>query len=139
MANRIIDGCRQRGSYTLSDGTMEPAVVLKRLLDALLVLDPVAHGRLLADDSSHAIPLPALYDELHRWWRTDAALQLVEHVVRAIDSAASPYGFIFGVVGETRLVLERMDPTSVGSSAGLGTTDPPPSVSALRARMRPSS
>ena len=47
--NPIVQACLERGSYTLSAGTLEPAIVLQRLLDALRVLDSDAHRAFVAD------------------------------------------------------------------------------------------
>ena len=65
VTNRILRECRENGSYTLSAGTMDPAIVLRRLLEALVTLDSETHRRLTGPGSPYsAIPAHAIRDEL---------------------------------------------------------------------------
>jgi hypothetical protein len=131
--NRIVRECLERGSYVLSTGSLEPAVVLQRLLDALRVVDPDSHQAFQAAGAYAAIPLEALRDELHRWWGSDEALKLVENLIVGIDLSMAPHGFGITLAANDRFLLEPLDgaPAPGGTASG-----PPPSVSALRARVR---
>jgi hypothetical protein len=150
MLNSIVRACLASGAYTLSSGTMEPAVVLRRLLDALLIVDPDAHRKLTTEGSSYSVvPNAALHDELHRWWGSEEALLLVESIIGAIDNATARHGFICSFQGSDHFLLERVDnPLPLGSAGATippptthhpppTTHHPPPSISVLRARVRP--
>ena len=129
--NPIVQACLERGSYTLSAGTLEPAIVLQRLLDALRVLDSDAHRAFVADPTYIAIPTAALHDELDRWWGSDAAIQLVENLISCLDRSVAPHRLVCAFVGVDHFVLEPLDPSAQHVASG-----PPPSISALRARVR---
>jgi len=91
LSERITDACKTNGHYTLSTGTLDPSVVLTRLLDALAHLDPGSHEVITAPDGQYAcIPREALEDELSEWWNTDAAQALLERIIAAINAAAPP-------------------------------------------------
>ena len=130
--NPIVHACRERGAFTLSAGTLEPAIVLERLLAALQVLDPDGHRAFVSDPRYVAIPTVALHDELHRWWGSDVALQLVERLILAIDHCMARHGFVCGLLGTDHFVLE---PLASAPAPGAG-PGPPPRISALRARVR---
>lgn len=131
--NSIVHACLDRGSYTLSAGTLEPAIVLRRLLDALRVIDADSHRAFVASSTYVAIPTDALHDELHRWWGSDAAIQLVENLILRIDLSMAPYRFVCGMVDLDHFVLEPLQDTR----ARHATSRLPPNISALRARVRP--
>lgn len=93
MINRITQACIGAGAYTLSVGTMNPAIVLPRLLDALAVLSPSAHRDLVAPGGAYAsIPTEMLCDAASPWWTTATGLEIVDLIVGALNAAA-PAGF----------------------------------------------
>jgi hypothetical protein len=139
LSERIVDACKTNGFYTLSAGTLDPAVVLTRLLDALALLDPRSHEVITASDGQYAcIPGAALRDELSAWWNTDAAQSLLERIIAAINAAA-PEGYVCSYRAGDCLVLAPIDaeppepgaPTVIPASGGLA-----PNVSVVRARVR---
>lgn len=138
MPNRIIRACRRDGRYPVSAGTMEPAVVLSRMLDALEVLDPEAHQTLTKPGSPiSAVPLAASRDERHPWWNSLTAIALVESVILAIDRAGAPHNCALDFLGSDRFEIVLVSPTITENSNGVvDTSRPPPSISALRARVR---
>jgi len=136
VTDRITQACLSTGAYTISVGTMNPTVVLARLLDALVVLSPEAHRLLTAPGAAYsAIPPEVMRDSANAWWETDAANWVIQGLVSAINAAA-PKGFCCVYSEGDRLELFYCGP-SPGSRREAA---PPPSVrrrySAIRARVR---
>jgi hypothetical protein len=141
MINHIARACQEDGSYTISAGTMNPAVVFARLLDTLAILAPAMHGELTAPGGAYvSIPRYALAHELSPWWDSEEAAGVIKEVIGAINDAA-PNGFACQLTKGERWVLTRIDDSSEhdGSNAESSDSEPPPHVSALRARVRPRS
>ena len=139
MSERIIDACNTNGFYTLSAGTLDPLVVLTRLLDNLALLDPQSHEVITAADGQYAcIPRTALEDAQNEWWNTDAAQVLLERIIAAINAAA-PEGYVCTYRAGDCLVLAKVD--MLPPASGAPSVDPSagvlaPNVSAVRARVR---
>jgi hypothetical protein len=142
MVNRVIRACREEGSYTLSAGTMDPAVVLERLLDALALLDSAAHSRFMEPGGRYsAIPLPALDDEQDSWWESDSSIGFIETVIGVINVATAPHGLACSFADADRFELVCVEPDDESnktrtSDLGSGSSRPPSSVTALRAHVR---
>ena len=112
MADRITQACLSAGAYTISVGTMHPTIVLARLLDTLAVLDPAAHGELLAPGGEYAsIPRETLRDAEDPWWETEAASRIVQKLVAAINEAA-PKDFCCVYADNDRIELAWCGETS---------------------------
>jgi hypothetical protein len=144
LSERITDACNTNGFYTLSAGTLDPSVVLTRLLDALALLDPQSHEVITAAAGQYAcIPRAALEDALSDWWNTDDAQALLERIIAAINAAAPP-GYVCVYRAGDCLELARIDTAPPGAgapSAAPSSAEPPsvvlaPKVSAVRARVR---
>lgn len=136
MTDRITQACLGTGAYTISVGTMNPTIVLARLLDALAVLDPRAHREHTAPGAAYSsIPADILRDPVNPWWETDAGDRVIQGIISAINAAA-PKGFCCVFSEGDRLELFYCGPTP-GSRRDAA---PPPSVrrrfSAIRARVR---
>jgi hypothetical protein len=113
LINRITQACLGAGAYTISVGTMNPAIVLPRLLDALAVLSPSAHRELVAPGGAFAsIPAEMLCDAANPWWTTATALAVVDRILGALNAAA-PAGFCCVYSEGDRFELVRIeDPTA---------------------------
>ena len=128
------------GAYTLSLGTFEPAIVLRRLLHAWRLLDPAAYaGSPLGATAVAAVPAAALTDPEHPWWGSEAATTIVEEVVGAIGRAVAPHGLCVNVSEPDRIELVLLDTDHSESTLPDRSSSPPssPAVSALRQRVRP--
>jgi hypothetical protein len=133
VLDRITQACQEAGSYTLSVGTMRPAVVVKRLLTALAALDPNAHGRITGPEGEYGkLPPDAFYDE-SGWWDTEQANAFVLCLIAAINAAA-PKGFACSWSHDDRLELVPIDPPPT-EGVRPAASGPPPHVSALRMRV----
>jgi hypothetical protein len=135
MTDRITQACLSTGAYTISVGTMNPTVVLARMLDALSVLDPRVHRELTAPGADYAaVPADSLRDGSSGWWESEAADRLIQGLLNAINAAA-PKGFCC-VYSEG----DRLELFYCGPSPGRREGAPPPSVrrrfSAIRPRVR---
>jgi hypothetical protein len=109
VINRITQACIGAGAYTISVGSMNPAVVLGRLLDALAVLDPGAHRALVEPGGAYAsIPPEMLRDALNPWWETPAAADIMDVIVAALNASA-PVGFCCVYSEGDRVELARYD------------------------------
>lgn len=109
MINRITQACIGAGAYTLSVGSMNPAIVLGRLLDALSVMNPGAHRALLAPGGAFAsIPPEMLGDGSNPWWETAEATDVMDVIVAALNASA-PVGFCCVYSDGDRLELARYD------------------------------
>jgi hypothetical protein len=105
----ITQACMDAGAYTLSVGSMNPAIVLGRLLEALSVLDPCAHRALVAPGGAYAcIPPAMLCDALNPWWESDEATRSMDLIVAALNASA-PVGFCCVFSEGDRLELARYD------------------------------
>jgi hypothetical protein len=130
----ITIACLAAGSFTLSSGTMQPAIVLERLLIALSVLGPSAHRRLLAPDGLLAsVPASALRDESSSWWDTHDAGLLLQSVIGAINAAA-PAGYACCWAELDRIELARIDAQETDRHPFVAALSNPPPVSAVQAR-----
>ena len=135
MTDRITQACLSTGAYTISVGTMNPSIVLARMLDALCALDARLHRELTAPGADYAaVPSEVLRDGSNPWWETPAADRLIQGLLNAINAAA-PKGFCC-VYSEG----DRLELFYCGPSPGRREGAPPPSVrrrfSAIRARVR---
>lgn len=134
-ADPITAACVDKGSFTLSEGTSAPAIVLARLLDALSVLSPPEHRRLTAPGGLQAsIPPAALRDASSTWWSTNEASALLEGVIAAINSAA-PEGYACCCSGPDRLELVPLAERQLVSESLAPEPSFPPSASTVRARV----
>lgn len=133
-ADPITVTCLAAGSFTLSAGTMDPAIVLERLLVALSVLDLSAYRRLLAPEGPFArAPATALRDGASTWWGTHDAGTFLQAVIGAINDAA-PAGYACSCDELDRIELVRLDTHRLDCrqfGAGVSIS---PAVSAVRAR-----
>lgn len=149
--NRIAHVCSTTGAYTISAGSLDPQVVLPRLLLTLRDLDPGAHARVTSPDGAYpAVPDSALNDSQDPWWSTDAAVEALAALIEAINTAAPPG---FACIFESRdhlALLPLFDRPGAPTGACRPSLDPPlprppltssraspPSVSGLRARVDP--
>lgn len=123
LINRITQACIGAGAYTISVGSMNPAIVLPRLLEALAGLNPRAHRDMVAPDGPYAsIPAEMLRDASNPWWETARATGLVQRMVSALNAAA-PAGFCCVYSEGDRLELARHDAPLSGRDAA---PTPPP-------------
>jgi hypothetical protein len=114
--NTIREACAAQGSCVISEGTMDPRVVLPRLLAALEQLSPAAHHQLTQPGSGlSAIPAYAMEDEHSDWWDGDDASAVLNALVGALNEAA-PEGFFFGIEGDMRQGFYRLDPPAPGKT-----------------------
>ena len=110
LIDRITLACIGAGAYTLSVGTMNPAIVLPRLLDALAALNPHAYRELVAPGGPYAsIPTGMLADAMNPWWETTGAQGIVQLLVEALNASA-PAGFCCVYSDGDRLELARHEP-----------------------------
>jgi hypothetical protein len=140
MINHIARACQEDGSYTISAGTMNPAV-FARLLDTLAILAPAMHEKFTAPGGAYvSIPWYALAHELSPWWDSEEAAGVIKEVIGAVNDAA-PNGFACQLTKGERWVLTRTDGSAErdGANAEASSSEPPPHVSAIRARVRPRS
>jgi hypothetical protein len=136
IADPITVTCRAAGSFTLSAGTLEPAVVLERLLVALSVLSLSEYRRLLAPDGPLAgAPRAALRDGSSSWWDTHDAGMFLQAVFSAINAAA-PAGYACSWVECDRIVLGRVDAGELDWRQLGARASAPPAVSVVRERVR---
>lgn len=92
--------CAHAGFCLLSDGSVEPAVIIERLLVALIALDPDALDALIHPESALlAVPNEAAADSAHPFWDSAQAQAILEGLYAALNRAA-PAGFIFACEGE---------------------------------------
>jgi hypothetical protein len=109
LIDRITHACIGAGAYTISVGTMNPAIVLPRLLDALAVLNPRAYRALVAPDGVFvSIPPEILHDPSNPWWDTATASRILQIMVGALNAAA-PAGFCCVYSDGDRFELARYD------------------------------
>ena len=136
MVDPITVTCLSAGSFTLSAGTLEPAIVLERLLVALSVLSLPEYRRLLAPDGPLAgAPRAALRDGSSSWWDTHDAGMFLRAVFGAINAAAPP-GYACSWVERDRIELRRIDTSELDwRQLGAGVSAPP-AVSVVRERVR---
>lgn len=135
-ADPITVTCLAAGSFTLSAGTLEPAIVLERLLVALSVLSLSEYRRLLAPDGPLACaPRGALRDGSSSWWDTHDAGRFLQAVFGAINAAA-PAGYACSWVEHDRIELRRVDPWALDWRQHGAAVSVPPAVSVVRERVR---
>lgn len=139
MDSRIVWDCRVLGHYIVSQGTMNPAIVLSRLLDTVLELEPAVHGRLTAPGGPYCrIPEAALRHEMHPWWSTEDATSVVLELFGAMNRSL-PTGFACVLEANHQLVIRPFD--DVASSCAAASMRPEasaawnPAMSAVRRRV----
>jgi hypothetical protein len=136
LADPITVACITAGSFTLSAGTMDPAIVLERLLVALSVLDLAAYRRLLLPDGPFArAPEEALRDGVSSWWGTDEASRFLLSVIGAINDAA-PVGYACSYGQGDCIELVQLDADGAEHAPFDVSISVPPKVSAVRERVR---
>lgn len=96
-ADAIRAACEHAGHCVITEGTLQPGLVLGRLLQALAALESSAALPLIA--RVQAIPAAAREDHDHPYWDTDEPAQLLADVTIALDAVA-PEGFSFCSEGE---------------------------------------
>jgi hypothetical protein len=134
LADPITVTCLAAGKFTLSAGTMEPAIVIERLLVALSVLSLSAYRRLLAPDGPLAkAPTTALRDGSSSWWCSHEATLFMQAVIGAINDAA-PAGYVCSYSEFDRIELVRLDTEVVYGRQFSVRVSSIPAVSAVRAR-----
>lgn len=132
MIDRITLACIGAGAYTLSVGTMNPAIVLPRLLDALAALNPHAYRELIAPGGPYAsIPSGMLVDAMNPWWETSAGHEIVQILVGALNASA-PAGFCCVYSDGDRFELARHEPAKPPGEPAR--PSPPRRVSTVRRR-----
>lgn len=136
VADPITVACLTAGSFTLSAGTMDPAIVLERLLVALSVLSLAAHRRLVAPDGPFArAPEAALRDGASSWWGTEEASVFLQTVIGAINDAA-PLGYACSYSDGDCIELVRLDADGTDQREFDVNVSVPPKLSAVRERVR---
>jgi hypothetical protein len=92
--------CEHAGFCLVSDGSVEPAVIIERLLVTLGALDPEALDAFIHPEAALlAVPNEAAADPAHAFWDSAEAQALLEGLYAALNRAA-PAGFIFACEGE---------------------------------------
>jgi hypothetical protein len=137
VINHIARACQEDGSYTISAGTMNPALVFARLLEALSILDLAKHAQLTALGGAYgSIPWYAIASESSAWWDTKEATGVISEVIGAINAAA-PDGYACQLGAGDRWELALVDSPAVHEAETAESfSEPPPHVSALRMRVR---
>lgn len=136
LTDPITSTCLAAGSFTLSAGTMDPAIVLERLLVALSVLDLSAYRWLVAPDGPFATaPEGALRDGASSWWGTREADMFLQAVIGAINDAA-PAGYACCCDELDRIELVRVDARESDWRQFAAAMSSAPAVSAVRERAR---
>jgi hypothetical protein len=135
LVDRVTHACSVAGSYTLSAGTTDPALVLQRMMDALSALAPELHCKLTGAGGIYTlIPPEALTDGLSAWWETSDAETLLLSVTTALNQSA-PKGFVCVWSEGDRFELVRIEANGQPAAEARPPTAPPHS-SAVRPRVR---
>jgi hypothetical protein len=109
----IHQACAADGCCVLSEGTMDPRVVLPKLLAALEQLAPAAHQQLMQQGGLSSIPTYAFADTTHDWWSSATSDAVLLGVYGSLI-AREPEGFVFDVRDDDRIGYFSSKPREEG-------------------------
>lgn len=98
MTTKIHEACAADGRCIISQGTLKPAAVLAKMLDALRELAPAEYQQVTMPGAGFSvIPSYALDDSESDWWNSADADAVLTMLIEALNEH-TPEGFAFQIV-----------------------------------------